>query len=237
MRLAMEMLRQPTASSCGPTCLHAVYRYYGLEIDLDRLIAEITELEGGGTLSVFLGQHALRNGFRARLVSYNLQIFDPTWWDLGRDGIRDRLERRIAHLRDDRSIASHRAYLRYLDLGGELDFFDLDEDSLSALLLEGAPVLTGLSATYLYRHARETPEGRRDDVAGSPVGHFVVATGWHAGSREVVVVDPFEENPFNPEGEYRVDVHRFINSVMLGIVTYDGNLLQLVGPGAGGEGR
>ena len=43
----------------------------------------------------------------------------------------------------------------------------------------------------------------------------------------VTLIKPFEQNPFNPHGEYRVDVHRFINAVMLGILTYDGNLLVI----------
>jgi hypothetical protein len=232
MHLQLHMLRQPTDSSCGPTCLHAIYRYFGVEYDLAQLIDEIPQFEEGGTLSVHLAQHALRRGFDARLVTYNLRIFDPTWWCLGPRDMIAKLQARLEHLQNDKARHSHRAYIEFLELGGQLDFFDLDPDSLERLLSHGAPILTGLSATYLYQHPRELPDGRDDDVAGSPTGHFVVVNGWHAESAQVLVMDPFEQNPFNPQGEYRVGVHRFINSVMLGILTYDANLLVVTPPRA-----
>jgi len=227
MHLQLEMLRQPTDTSCGPTCLHAIYRFFGADFDLNRLIADVPQFEDGGTLSVHLAHHALRNGFATRLVSYNLRVFDPTWWCLDRDEMIAKLSARISHLRSEKSRHSHLAYIEFLQLGGELDFFNLNPDSLSRMLSKGAPILTGLSATYLYQHPREMPDGRDDDIAGSPTGHFVVITGWHAETEQVIVMDPFEQNPFNPHGEYRVDVHRLINAVMLGIVTYDANLLVI----------
>ena len=73
---------QPDNTTCGPTCLHAVYRYFGDPVDLSRIIAEVPTIEGGGTLSVYLASHALRRGYRATIIPYNLQIFDPTWTDL-----------------------------------------------------------------------------------------------------------------------------------------------------------
>jgi hypothetical protein len=230
MHLQLDMPRQPTDTSCGPTCLHAIYRFYGVESDLGQLIDEIPQFEEGGTLSVHLAQHALRQGFSARIISYNLRIFDPTWSALPPAEVIANLEKRIPRLRDRKAIASHHAYVEFLQLGGRLEFFDLNPASLARLMAEGAPVLTGLSATYLYQEARQTPNGRYDDIGGAPVGHFLVVSGWDAATQEVLIEDPFELNPFHPDGEYRVDVHRFINAVMLGIVTYDANLLVITPP-------
>ncbi|MCD8492286.1 MAG: cysteine peptidase family C39 domain-containing protein [Geovibrio sp.] len=56
----LSILPQPDDTSCGPTCLHAVYSYYGEEIPLADLRSEIAELETGGTLAVVLGLHALK---------------------------------------------------------------------------------------------------------------------------------------------------------------------------------
>jgi len=33
-RLSVTMLPQPADSACGPTCLHAVYRHHGDEVEL-----------------------------------------------------------------------------------------------------------------------------------------------------------------------------------------------------------
>ena len=53
-RLHFDILPQPDPTTCGPTCLHAVYRYHGDEMPLARVIAETPALEEGGTLAVLL---------------------------------------------------------------------------------------------------------------------------------------------------------------------------------------
>ncbi|MEQ8812114.1 MAG: hypothetical protein RIE59_23805, partial [Imperialibacter sp.] len=65
-----------------------------------------------------------------------------------------------------------------------------------------------------------------DDLKGYPMGHFVVLTAIDENGI-VSVSDPYQENPLSVENEYKVVVHRIINSILLGIVTYDDNLLIL----------
>lgn len=236
MHIPLEMLPQPTESTCGPTCLHAIYRYFRADFSLETVIAEIPEHEDGGTLSVNLALHALKHGFCATTYSYNLRVFDPTWWSLQPEELVDKLRRRIPFLNNDKLAQTHELYIKFLERGGRIKFNDLTPDFLHRLLLKGVPILTGLSATYLYQHVRELPDSSDDDIAGYPTGHFVVVNGYDADSLEATVTDPYLDNPFNPKGTYRVDVHRFINSVMLGIVTYDANLL-IVTPGKESAGR
>jgi hypothetical protein len=50
---------QPDGTTCGPTCLHAVYRYFGDAIELAQVVREVPRLEEGGTLGGLLGVHAL----------------------------------------------------------------------------------------------------------------------------------------------------------------------------------
>ena len=76
----LDILSQPDAITCGPTCLHAVYRFYNDEQDLSRLVTEVHSFEDGGTLAVWLGCHALERGYEAVLYTCNLQVFDPTWF-------------------------------------------------------------------------------------------------------------------------------------------------------------
>ena len=77
--LHFDIWPQPDNTTCGPTCLHAVYRYYKDAIALTQVIEEVPTIEGGGTLSVYLAMHALRRGYWTTIIPYNLQIFDPTW--------------------------------------------------------------------------------------------------------------------------------------------------------------
>lgn len=71
-QLDLEMLPQPNDTTCGPTCLQAVYRYYGDDVGLGEVIAQVPSLTAGGTLAVMLAGHALRRGYRATIYTYNL---------------------------------------------------------------------------------------------------------------------------------------------------------------------
>jgi hypothetical protein len=117
--LAIEIPQQPDDSACGPTCLHAVYHYYGDEIPLARVIREVEPLETGGTLAVHLAIHALHRGYSATLYTYNLQLFDPSWFAAGVN-LADRLARQ-AQVKDDAKLRlATAAYLEFLKLGGHV---------------------------------------------------------------------------------------------------------------------
>lgn len=227
------ILPQPTETTCGPSCLHAVYRYYGDTISLDQVVKEVKHLESGGTLAVFLACHALRRGFSARIYTYNLSVFDPTWFSPGAGDIRAKLE---AQKREKQSAKLHVAtegYLDFLSMGGQLRFEDLTTSLLRKYLKRGIPIITGLSATYLYRSAREIGyAGQDDDIRGEPAGHFVVLCGYNREDRTVMVADPFSANPFAAGHNYVVNIDRVLCAVLLGVLTHDANFL-IVGAGRG----
>jgi len=77
---SLQILPQPNETTCGPTCLHAVFRFFGESLALSDVIAETPELEDGGTLAVMLGSLALERGYRVKIFTYNLRVFDPTWF-------------------------------------------------------------------------------------------------------------------------------------------------------------
>jgi hypothetical protein len=224
--LELQILPQPDESTCGPTCLQAVYRYHGHDVPLERVIAEVRPVATGGTLAVLLACHALRNGFSAVIYTYNVTLFDPTWFEEPA-----RIPERLVAQMDMKSgnprlQEATPAYLEFLSLGGEIRFRDLTPALLREYLRRGVPVLTGLSATYLYQCARERGTDY-DDVAGEPVGHFVVLSGYDPETREVLVADPLHDNPLFGSRYYRVGVDRLISAILLGVVTYDANLLIL----------
>jgi hypothetical protein len=233
LTLDLEILHQPDDSTCGATCLQAVYRYYGDDVDLSELIAGIPQLEAGGTLASNLGIHALRRGYRALIYTYNLAVFDPTWFQGESCDLVDKLERQSHLKRDARLAEATTAYVQYLELGGELTMVDLSAGLLRRWLQAERPILTGLSSTYLYRSAREVGHDQlvEDDVRGVPTGHFVVLSGWDEEERTVRVADPVEDNPHFQKHIYWVPVQRLINAILLGVLTYDGNLLVLEPPG------
>ncbi len=231
--IKLDILAQPTDESCGPTCLHALYRYYGVaDLSLQRLSTDIQRLDSGGTLAEILAIHALERGFDATIITYHMQMFDPTWFagdGMIHDGgdLASRLDKQLRSKPGDRRLrASTKAFKRFLALGGRLRFEDLTAALLARHLTRGQPIIAGLSHTYLYRQAREA-RGKPEDIRGVPQGHFVMLVGWDARAREVLVADPLDPNPPFHTAKYRLSVDRLINAILLGILTYDANLLVI----------
>jgi hypothetical protein len=223
--LPLTILPQPDLTTCGPTCLHAVYTYFGDRAELPTIVRETPHLRHGGTLGVMLGCHALKRGYRARIYTYNLQIFDPSWFEPTVVDIGARLRAQLRAKDDPDLRPATEAYLEYLALGGELRFRDLTSALLRKYLNRRLPIITGLSATYLYRGKRENAQMQDDDVGGRPVGHFVVLCGYDRAERHVYVADPFRPNPLSTHHIYDVAIERAMCAILLGIVTHDANLV------------
>jgi hypothetical protein len=229
--IALKISPQPTETTCGPTCLHAVYTYYGLNLSIDEIIDEVPSLEDGGTIAVMLAQHALRNGFHTKIYTYNLGIFDPTWFQpnqLNPESLQIKLKERGKKKSKKHIKLACQAYIDYLSLGGELRMHELDHQLIRTYLKKGIPILTGLSSTYLYQSERVYYDGEThflDDVMGDPEGHFVVLESYDSHTRTVTVLDPYQQNPYSEELKYTIDIDRLINSILLGVLTHDANLL------------
>jgi hypothetical protein len=226
------MSTQPDDETCGPTCLHAIYGYYGHHKDLDTLIQSTERSISGGTLTPMLAKHAATHGFKTTLYVNNVEIFDPTWFEQGAASnttLIDKLETQIKYKKSNRMTQSSHAYLDYLRLGGTVRFETININLLKHYFKQKIPVLTALSATYLYRSARErfTNDGTSyyDDIQGTPCGHFVVLCGYDETHRHIVVADPHRQNPLSHDNYYKVSSNRLINAIMLGVLTYDAHLL------------
>lgn len=224
--LDLVIKAQPDDVTCGPTCLHALYNYYQDPISLLSVIGEVTQFKTGGTLAVFLGTHALIRGYKATIYTYNLHIFDPTWFS-PEINLAEKLKAQLKHKRDLKTEQATNAYLQFLELGGKIKYEELTADLLKRYLTKKIPILTGLSATYLYQCAREIPETSQfDDIKGEPCGHFVLIKGFSYRTQQADISDPLNPNPLvGTQQHYKVHINRLINAILLGIITYDANIL------------
>lgn len=232
--IKLEIQAQPDDQTCGPTCLHALYRHWGLtDVSLKQVIGGVERLKSGGTIAELLACDALRRGFAATIYTYHLQLFDPTWFAADgvahdREDMRHRLGAQLRAKKADRRMsAATRACQDFLRLGGTLKMQDLTSELIVRYLKRGVPIITGLSSTYLYREKRalNTAGTVPDDVRGHPQGHFVMLVGYDSGKREVLVADPLDENPPFHTAKYRLPMDRLMNAILLGILTHDANLL------------
>ena len=221
-----EIEKQPNDTTCGPTCLHALYRYYGLEIPFTELEEGIPSLEEGGTLAVMLGLDALRRGLAATLYTFNLRFLDPSWFFPERiKNLEQKLAEQVEIHRGEKRNLAARHYLEFVQRGGDLRMEDLTPELLIRYLSQDLPVITGLSSTWLYHSKREDPlTCAEDDVRGHPAGHFVVLNGYDQSVAGVRIADPYEYSAEHGQS-YTVPIMRLTNAVLLGILTYDANLL------------
>ena len=225
-KIDLEILSQPDATTCGPTCLHAVYRFYNDQVDLSQVIKEVHKFEDGGTLAVWLGCHALERGYEALLYTCNLQVFDPTWFEKENVDLYRKLTMQLRYKREKKFLRSSRAFMDFVLLGGVIKLEDFTKELFRKYLSQGIPILTGLSSTFLYRAEREIPTSdESDDIRGEPSGHFVILCGYNKETKNVLVADPFATNPYSPTKKYEVPIDRAICSILLGVLTYDANFL------------
>ncbi len=253
--LKLEIQAQPDDTTCGPTCLQAVYAYFSDNIALTKVIAEVPALTAGGTLAVLLGEHALRRGYKASIYTYNLEVFDPSWFadetrgnpvkmhpskvsakstptpkdkTAQRAYLIERLTQQRRHKSWMKLQTASAAYMQFLELGGNIFMQELNSELIRRFLKKSVPILTGLSSTYLYFTKREVPENcKPDDVKGCPSGHFVVLCGYDKAARTVSVADPYLPNPLGEKHHYDVHLDRLIAAILLGVLTYDANLLVI----------
>jgi hypothetical protein len=229
--LDVHILTQPDDTTCGITCLHAVYSFFEKSPpSIADLTREVQFLKEGGTLAVMLANHALSRGYRAMIYTYNLTIFDPTWFQKGID-IAAKLQAQAKVKRWHSKIQQATPqYLKFLEAGGRLRFQNLSASLLRSIFKRRLPIITGLSATYLNGSMRERVDDANrvidDDTGGEPAGHFVVLSGYDRNGR-IIVKDPYPLHPGMKDNTYTVGVGRLINAIMLGIVTFDANLLIL----------
>ncbi len=230
-RIDLQIRPQPTDFTCGPTCLHAVYGYWGDQVSLEQVVQEVAKLDPGGTMAVLLALHALRRGYRAKIYTFNLQVFDPTWFRPGAGELRDRLKEQLLVKKDPKLVLESEAFLEYLELGGEVEMRDLTRSLLREHLKSGSPILTGLSSTWLYQAMREIDDTLLDDdVRGVAQGHFVVLCGYEKKRRSIAIADPLQVNPVSASPYYEVGIDRLVSSILLGILTYDANMLLIRPP-------
>lgn len=221
---------QPDDETCGSTCLHAIYQYYGYDISMEEVTKTVKRSASGGTLAPYLGTHALERGFTASVLINNMDIFDPSWFEHGEASVNlsEKLAEQLKYKDHAGITQSSLAYQEFLHAGGIIKFKFLCVELLKEYFSYNLPIITGLSATYLYNCPREIYDNKTsmfDDVKGTPCGHFVIIAGFDETHRQIVVVDPHRENPLSRNNYYKVSSHRLINAILMGMITYDANLI------------
>ena len=125
---------------------------------------------GGGTLAVFLGCHALARGYEARIYTYNLQVFDPTWFRPGGPPLAERLRVQKERKGWPKLHFATDAYLEFLRLGGDIRMKVLDRE-LMRLRDDLVPRYAALVYNgFWFSPEREALQRLVDDIASNVTG-------------------------------------------------------------------
>lgn len=219
---------QPDCITCGPCALHSIYHHYQDSIGLDEVIQQVRYMPMGGTLSVFLGCHALNRGYSATLHSFNLDVIDPTWFRGKQINLLQKLKQQVMSHDDSKVIEATQAYIEFLELGGKINFQTVSFEQIQNYIKNRTPILSGINATYFYQTMRDyTNKDNRvvyDEWEGRPSGHFIVIYDYDQ-NQQLAVADPFSPHPLSRQHHYSVSYTHWLHAMLLGVLTYDAEFL------------
>lgn len=228
----LNILPQPDAESCGPACLHAVFRYFHQYTTLEEVIQGVGPKATGPVPMVHLAQDAIDRGFSATLHTCHFNIFDPGWKGLSKKGLLNKLRGMMENLSDKKLMNALYAYIHFLHSGGSLLFDPIDQNLFNKYLCCGFPVLCRINAARHYDHQQDGPLDIHPHMAGrdttGQASKFVVLYSMHGDV--VDVADPYPQNPLGDGHHYPVDAFHLLSSIEADKGTYDASLLVLSPP-------
>ena len=79
-RLAVDILPQPDETTCGPTCLHAIYRYWQEDEPLSEVIARTGKSSRAARWPYSWRATPCARATAPRSIPITSTVFDPTWF-------------------------------------------------------------------------------------------------------------------------------------------------------------
>lgn len=197
---------QPTNTTCSPTALSMLLRYYGEEFNVADISAKVPQVknekgEDCGTINQQMATWCISLGFDVVLYTADVQVIDQSWSKLTSTEVVERLEARksgfkVPSLGELWNNAYCQAYIEFIRSGGELHIANAITSKLLYKMLEKGPVLPCLSFDTLYGIGRTINIGEKetkpDDVNGKAWNHSVVIYG-NDEQGNFLVADPWEK--------------------------------------------
>ncbi|MFH0836749.1 MAG: C39 family peptidase [Candidatus Aenigmatarchaeota archaeon] len=209
IRLKIPYCKQKEMT-CGPSCLQQIFAYHGKIVDLDDIIKILDKKKGfvlTGTSTWHLGFCADAFGYKSDVISYDVNIIDPTWMKLSKKELVKKITKRIILEKLSFSKTRLMAMQDYILYGGSYSFTMPSKDILLKYLKKKIPVIIRLCSTLLYNNSRiDWNSCKFNDIKGYPFGHYVVVSGYENG--HFIITDPSAIRG----GTYKVDENKLLFS-------------------------
>ncbi len=158
----------------------------------------------------------------ATIYVTDTKIFDPSWFMEPRADLIQKLRRQQNFFRkkaDAEHLAVSNKFIRFLRLGGRLEFNRISPSLIAQLLAEYGRIIADIDSTYFGNEMRYYTNHQdqliQDDLRGGPVGHFVALVSADLDKMEITIADPENKNQHSDSRVYTVDLQHLINALML----------------------
>ena len=211
--LSVPQFNQVKSYSCISACSQAVFGYYGESIAQEEIM-EISENPKRGIALVEAGIFSLKRNYKPLIITNNINIFDPTWFKIDSSKLKLNLKKRAKFV-DDLNQFMIDKYIKFLDLGGEINFETISPALLKNYLSIKVPIIMELASTFLYKLAKSSqPGGFNDAIKGQIEGHGVVIAGFDKKDK-FLIIDPNSKKGPSKKGVYWVNSAELMMSFAL----------------------
>jgi len=169
-------------NTCGPSSLQQILAYYGIEMDLKKIMRNVKIYKGGFAFMSDLATYVKKLGFDSKIICYDASIVDPTWSELSKRKIIQKLVKRFKFEKN-----GIKKLIKFLKVNGKLEIRIPTKELILSYLKKKVPPIICLSSTILRGKSRRY-KGKYDDIKGNPIGHFLVISGYDNGY--FIVTDP-----------------------------------------------
>jgi hypothetical protein len=201
--LSVPQFNQIKPYSCIPACLQEVFGYYGESITQEEIMKTSENPKMGMSL-IEVGIFSLKHNYKPLIITNNVNIFDPTWFKLDSTKLKLNLKKRAKFV-DDLNQFMIDKYIKFLNLGGEINFETISPALFEKYLSMEIPIIMELASTFLYKLAKSSHPGGFDDaIRGQIEGHGVVIAGFDKKDK-FLIIDPNSKKSPSKTGVYWVD--------------------------------
>lgn len=222
-KLDVPRYRQPK-DECEPTCLKMVLESLDKKrkFDLKKIIKDTESELKYMDWDYKIGTAALKRGFKAKIITFSNDLFDPTWAKLSKKKIIEKLKKRLKFVLkyDKRDInegyiwwwyeSSLKAAIDFLEKGGEVKLKPISKELIKNYIKKNIPVITPLNGSVFYNHKR-VYRGRYNDIKGEYFGHCVVISGFK--NNKFIITDP-EKISNKTKGIIEIDSNTLTNAII-----------------------
>ncbi|MFH1385599.1 MAG: hypothetical protein ABIG65_00960 [Patescibacteria group bacterium] len=198
--LKIPQFNQITPYSRIPACLQEVFGFYKKHISQEKIMGSSLNPKLGMSLpeaGIFVGKY----GFTSSIIVNNIEIFDPTWFNLDEKKLTENLKLRRRYVGKYYKYLID-LYLKYIKSGGKIKFDTIGANLLKKCLSRDIPIIMELASTFLYKKAKSGKPGSfNEPFDGEVEGHGVVIAGFDGNKFKII--DPnIKNNPYSKNGIY-----------------------------------